>query len=204
MARPRQISDHQILEAARACFLEHGPSVSTTVIADQLGVSQAALFKRFGTKDELLVAALRPGPEQLDALLAWIDAGPAPGPIRPQIIDLAQRLRDRFAEFLPRMAVLRTAGLQRPSGCGEHDPHRELPPVRLQRAVTAWLERAQGSGSLSPADAGAMAYAILGAVHLQSFLTFMAGADAQAASDESLDALVASLWRGLQPREETP
>ena len=176
MARPRQVSDAQIIEAARACFLEHGASVSTTVIAEQLGVSQAALFKRFGTKEELLVAALRPGPEQLEALLAWIDAGPAAGPIRPQLVDLVQRLRDRFAEFLPAMAVLRAAGLQRPETCGGEEPRRELPPVRLQRALTAWLTRAQATGTVTIADPGAMAYAFLGAVHLQSFLTFMTGA----------------------------
>ena len=44
MARPRQVSDEQILEAARSCFLEHGPAVSTTVIAKRLGISGQGSF----------------------------------------------------------------------------------------------------------------------------------------------------------------
>ncbi len=59
MARPRNLTDTQILYEARACFLEHGAAVSTTVIAERLGISHGVLFQRFGTKDQLLRAALR-------------------------------------------------------------------------------------------------------------------------------------------------
>jgi AcrR family transcriptional regulator len=204
MARPRQVSDAQILEAARAVFLEQGPGVSTTVIAERLGVSQAALFKRFGTKDELMIAALRPGPEELDALLAWTETGPGPGPIRPQLRELLQRLRDRFAEFLPGMAVLRAAGVTQPERCTDRDPARPLPPVRLQRALAAWLTRAHSAGALRCEAPGAVAYALLGAVHLQSFLAYMAHAEQNTVSDASLDALLDSLWAGLDPREVAP
>ena len=60
MGRPRTVSDDVILEAARAVFLEQGPGASTQSIADRLSVSQAALFKRFGTKRDLMIAALMP------------------------------------------------------------------------------------------------------------------------------------------------
>ncbi|HIK90782.1 MAG TPA: TetR/AcrR family transcriptional regulator, partial [Planctomycetes bacterium] len=60
MARPRTISDDQILQTARECFLQHGPSVATDVIADQLGVSPQALFKRFHSKQDLMLAAIAP------------------------------------------------------------------------------------------------------------------------------------------------
>ena len=58
MVRPRLFSDAEILQVARRCFLEHGPAVSTTVIASEVGLSQAALFKRFGTKQNLMLLAL--------------------------------------------------------------------------------------------------------------------------------------------------
>ena len=103
MARPRQVSDVQILEAARACFLEHGASVSTTVIAKRLGVSQAALFKRFGTKEDLLVAALRPGPEMVRELLDWLAEGPDERPIPEQLLDLGVRVRSFFGRLLCRI-----------------------------------------------------------------------------------------------------
>ena len=56
--RPRKISDEDILDVARECLLEQGVNVSTQVIAKRLGVSQATLFKRFGTKVKLLQMAL--------------------------------------------------------------------------------------------------------------------------------------------------
>ena len=66
--RPRQFTDEDILTATQACILELGPSVSTTVIAGRVGMSQAALFKRFGTKEKLFlelqeILARQPGSE---------------------------------------------------------------------------------------------------------------------------------------------
>ena len=58
MARPQQIADDQLLQVAREVFLEHGPNVSTTLIAERAGVSQATLFKRFGNKSCLMFGAL--------------------------------------------------------------------------------------------------------------------------------------------------
>ena len=60
MVRPRQFTDEQILASARKSLLEHGPGVSTAKIAKAVGMSQAALFKRFGSKEDLLIAALMP------------------------------------------------------------------------------------------------------------------------------------------------
>jgi AcrR family transcriptional regulator len=40
--------------------MEHGYGVTGQVIADKVGLSQPALFKRFGTKQELFMQALSP------------------------------------------------------------------------------------------------------------------------------------------------
>ena len=56
--RPKKITDIDILSCTRNCILRFGVSVSTQTIADELGVSQATLFKRFGTKDALIQKAL--------------------------------------------------------------------------------------------------------------------------------------------------
>ena len=58
--RPRSFTDDELLDTARRVFLEHGAGASTEQIAQQLGVSQAALFKRIGTKQELMVRSLMP------------------------------------------------------------------------------------------------------------------------------------------------
>lgn len=199
MARPRQVSDAQIIEAARDCFLEHGASVSTTVIAERLGVSQAALFKRFGTKDDLMVAALRPDPSTLDTLIAKLEAGPNARPVPQQLREVALTIRDRFAEILPRMAVLKSAGLTPAPRC--EGTQKPIPPQRVHTALVGWLEQANGTGMARIPHPAAAAFSLLGAIHMQCFMTYMVDSDRELASDAALEALVDSLWKGLAPEE---
>ncbi len=201
MARPRQVSDAQILEAARTCFLEQGPSVSTTVIAKRLGVSQAALFKRFGTKDELMVAALRPDPSILDELLGQLEDGPDARPLPDQLREIALTIRDRFAVILPGMAVLKSAGLAPPPRCD--GDQRPIPPQRVHTALVGWLQRADEQGMATVPTPSAAAFALLGAIHMQCFMAYMVGTEQDLVSDEALEALVTSLWAGLAEREVT-
>ncbi len=90
MVRPRQVTDEQVLEIAREVFLEHGPKAPVSIIAGRLGVSDAALFKRFGTKQNLVLAALLP-PEEPD-FLQVLEGGPGPGDIEEQLVVVARRL----------------------------------------------------------------------------------------------------------------
>jgi len=55
MARPRLITDEQILTTMRSCVLELGSHVSLDLVADKLGVTAPALLKRFGNRQELLL-----------------------------------------------------------------------------------------------------------------------------------------------------
>jgi AcrR family transcriptional regulator len=48
----------RILVAARACFAEHGLDVGVEAIARRAGVGKATFFRRFPTKDALILAVL--------------------------------------------------------------------------------------------------------------------------------------------------
>src|ERR671927_1546002 len=98
MARPRQLSDEALLATARRCFLEHGPGVSTQVIARELGVSQPALFKRFATKDALLHAALAPARADWPRL---VEEPPGEGDVREQLVAIALELSSFFERLVP-------------------------------------------------------------------------------------------------------
>ena len=198
MARPRQYSDEQILEAARDCFLEHGAAVSTTVIARRIGLSQAALFKRFGTKEELMMAALRPGPEMVRELVHWLELGPDERPIPDQLLDLGQQVRRFFGRLLPRVALLRSAG----HGPPECSKGRPLPPQVVHAALAAWLAQAADQGRIQAGNERAAAYALLGALNLQAFLNYNSGAEHADPDGLELRALIQVLWRGLAPEGE--
>ncbi|NOY26221.1 MAG: helix-turn-helix transcriptional regulator [Oligoflexia bacterium] len=124
MVRPRKFTDQDILHAARAVFLEHGPAASTTLIADAVGMSQAALFKRFGTKDRLLLLSLVPSGSI--AFIERLQAGPDDRPIPDQLVAVALEASRFFDTMMPCLMTLRAAGLNpgilSPPRCGPVAP----------------------------------------------------------------------------------
>jgi AcrR family transcriptional regulator len=58
----------RVLEAAAEAFAAHGPDVSVDEIARRAGVGHATVFRRFPTKDALIVAVLRDRLEEVAAL----------------------------------------------------------------------------------------------------------------------------------------
>lgn len=58
---PRGFARDRVLDAARALFAQHGV-IGTTLqmIADRLGVNKSAVYYRFRSKDDIVVAVFRP------------------------------------------------------------------------------------------------------------------------------------------------
>jgi AcrR family transcriptional regulator len=197
MPRPRQVSDQQILASARAAFLRDGPGVSTTVIADDLGVSQAALFKRFGTKEQLLRRSMAPESPDWAAVLG---DGPDERPIPAQLQVLGRTVSEFYERLVPCMATLRSAGVS---------PHELFadeevpPPVRGVRAVAAWLAVAGEQGRVRDLDVDSFAMAFLGALQSRAFLRHVSGRPGPGAdAGKYVDQLVDLLWRGIAPENE--
>jgi len=71
----------RVLDAAREVFAEQGIDAPVTEIADRAGVGVGTIFRRFPTKDDLLVAVVEQRAEQLieaaDLALASSDPGAA-------------------------------------------------------------------------------------------------------------------------------
>ena len=60
----------QILETAQRLFAEHGyDATSLQMIADEMGLTKAAVYYHFPAKSEILQAAMRPGIEWVSLLL---------------------------------------------------------------------------------------------------------------------------------------
>src|SRR5215813_13882337 len=69
MGRKKTISDVEVLEIARHIFRQHGHTATTRQIAEAAGISEAILYQRFGSKDELFFAAMHPRGPDLEELL---------------------------------------------------------------------------------------------------------------------------------------
>ena len=64
----RQARREQILDAARACLLEHGPEkVSMEMIIARSGLSTGAVYRYFKGKEEIMAAAVAASSEEIGA-----------------------------------------------------------------------------------------------------------------------------------------
>src|SRR5713226_6083476 len=108
MGRYKTISDHEVLGVARDLFRKRGHSVTTRQIAEAAGISEAVLYQRFGSKDDLFFAAMHPSGPDIDQLL---------GPLHPPedahayLRAVAVRLGKYCAEVIP----LALRGMAHPS-----------------------------------------------------------------------------------------
>ncbi len=197
MVRPRQFSDDEILDVARQCFIEHGPSVSTNLIADAAGVSQATLFKRFGTKHELMIKALTLN-GKVEALQLMAQ-GPGPGELRAQLLHLAMTMTTMFDRMIPCLMTMWASGQCVADLFPEPE---EAPPVLARRALTAFFAKAQEQGRMAPGDAESRAMAFIGAVKELAFQQHMFRR-AQPRKDPAAyaEAVVDTFWRGCAPLE---
>ena len=108
--------DEEILRVVRQCIAEQGGRVSTQYIADQIGVSQATLFKRFGSKSNLLQTAilLPPTAQKATEMMARLKAGPNDESVRVQLERLCLEMLRFFEDVLPSFASLHVLSLVSP------------------------------------------------------------------------------------------
>ena len=198
LGRPRQWADEDILRVARECFLEQGPSVSTVVIAERLGMSHGALFKRFATKEELLIQALLP--VQQHGWMERLSDGPDERSICDQLVEIATKLSEFFELLTPAIATLRSAGISM-EDMGRR--HNVPPPVVGHQAMSNWFRQAQQQGRLGSVDADALTMVFFGGLRARSFLRHITNNTYPASNGKNHAAvLVETLWAGMAPENE--
>ncbi|MFZ5441294.1 MAG: TetR/AcrR family transcriptional regulator [Myxococcota bacterium] len=194
MGRPREVTDEQIVEAARRCFLERGASVSAADIARELGVSHTTLFNRFGSKEGLMLAALGP-PKELDWAAA-LEGGPDARPIREQLVEHTKAMSHYFRELQSGFGVLQAAGVD--PARAYKDRKGESAPEQAYRALVAWLVRAQKQGRLAKCDADTLASTIVSAMHGWAFTLRVCGrSSSPGANDRNVERFIELLWNGI-------
>jgi AcrR family transcriptional regulator len=189
MGRPRSITDGEIREAARAVFVEHGPGAPVSLVAKRLGVSHAALFGRAGSKERLMMEALRPDRPRA---LAWLAEPPPREGVAERLVEILRDLMSFFHRVVPNLVVLKAAGrsIEELPRFGGDAP----PPVGMRAALAAWLERAVDAGSVGRLSPAPVAEGLLGAMEARCFNAYLGG-EAFAPGDD--EAFVRTLVRGL-------
>ena len=196
--RPKTISDSDLLKIACQCFIENGPSVSTTLIAQAAGVSQATLFKRFKNKEQLMAMALT---HEAPVLLQKIESPATDRAIRDQLHEMCSFMVAIFRVVVPRFMCLAASGSNTPSQIfgGEHGP-----PALTRKKLTEWLKQAQAQGQLGAFDPDSFAVGLIGMMQTRTFREVALGDLTLNRSDEEyVTAIIDLLWSGIAPKENS-
>jgi AcrR family transcriptional regulator len=202
MARPPKITNDAILAAARHFFLEDGVGASTLAIAEKAGISEASIFKRFGTKQALFLAAMG-----ISETPPWVKDLPRrqPSPaIKSELTELSHEMMAFYQVVLPRVMMMMVQNKQ------PFPPPLPPPPLRDTKLLAGFIERAITQGyiqSSQPNQAKTIAHMIVGAIFNYVVMTTIANKipiplPFQSSSVDPktfVEQLIETLWTGISP-----
>lgn len=192
MPRRRTVSDEDLLSATRAVFLRDGIGASTRTIAQEAGISEAVIFQRFGTKNDLFFAAMIPPAAELDTLFD-IEAGK--GSVVGNVERVGLRLLDYFTEVMPVFITLvghpsfdMTTFLKR----------HTLPAMQVGQRLADYLSAEARHGRVSKGNPHAAATLLIAHLHTLALTASIGGHEA-ADARQAVNEAVGVLWAGLRP-----
>jgi AcrR family transcriptional regulator len=196
MGRPKLIADEKLLEIARRIFREQGHTASTQQVAKAAGISEAALFKRFKTKDALFFAALGPGAVTLQPFL---ELDPAQHTPRTYLREFGALYRAHTRATLPNILAIvahpeRGYGAHMLDEVHRHNRAGEISHILVQR-LRAWQE----AGEISAVPVVPFAHLFMQAVHTKAFIDVLVGRDPSPAQPADMQEFVDVFWQGLRP-----
>jgi AcrR family transcriptional regulator len=168
MSRPRTLSDAELHRVAREAFCELGPSAPVSAVARRLGVTQAALFHRSGSKEALMLKALSPGAPE--ALAAFAQPPRKDRSLHDQLAPTLQSLLGFLRDAIPGLMVLRGAGVSFAKAMPGPPP-----PVAMRAALASFLSVADARGLTTLEDPAATADAMLGALEARVMNAYLGG-----------------------------
>jgi AcrR family transcriptional regulator len=154
MARPRSVSDEEIVAAAVRAIGKHGPAhVTLAHVGAEAGVSAAALVQRFGSKAALLRAVSADGSRHAAAAFDRAESA-HDSPLRT-----LQRALDSFAEGVSsRTELANHLGMLQMDLADEELRRQAAQQAKLVRSrIAGLLDAAVAAGELRSCDTTALA-----------------------------------------------
>lgn len=203
MARPPKITNDEILAAARQVFLAQGMGASTLEIAELAGISEASIFKRFGTKQALFLAAI--GISKTPAWVKRLEADIPKSAFKAEVIQICQEILVFYEDVMPRVLIQMVPATL--FGSRQFVP----PPVRDVQLLVGFFDRAISKGYLRPCDPKSLAQILVGAIHNYGMTSTLSAkfpavvellkTNPPDRPDEFIRNLVETLWMGIAPIE---
>src|SRR5262249_18209259 len=194
MGRQKTITDDEVLRIARNIFREMGHTATTREIGQAAGISEAVLYQRFGSKDQLFFAAMHPRGPDLEELL---------GPVEPAEDALAYlhavvvRLGKHFAEVIPIALHVMTHPSFDPASLARAHPDG---PAVLVKGLADRLAALARRGELTRSSTTVAARLLVSVAHDWA-LGRIHGASSR--SVRELNDMVDVIWEGLRMRDDS-
>ena len=195
MTRSKTVSDEEILRAARSLFLEAGIKASTKEIAKTAGISEAVIFQRFKTKEELFFAAMVPPSAQLDKIF---NVQPGDNQIPENLELISLQIVEYFREVMPVFLTL----IGHPAFNMQTFLQRHtMPRVQIGNRLTAYLVAEAEIGRIRRGQVEIAVAVLLSYLHHLA-MSETINAHPRSGQGTVADAIKA-LWQGLDPLAKT-
>ena len=185
MGRPKTIEDSALLEVARKIFRERGHTATTRAVAQAAGISEAIIYQRFKTKDELFYAALAPSKVSLSSLLDIDMSAHTP---KSYLAVFCARTKDHFRAAMPSILSLAahpTYGKEMMGEVHRHNRIGEIFPLLVLR-LKGWQE----AGVIRAVNFRAFGSLVMHALHSMAMVEVISGETQTPTKPEELHELV--------------
>ena len=193
MGRTKTIDDDEILRHARAVFRKEGPAASTRDVARAAGISQAVLYQRFGSKEQMFLQAITPKPPDVDSLLGKYP----PLDVRTDLAAIGERIAAYLRTLMP--TFLHVVAQPELGHARLLELHRGLAFHPLVEALVTRFERLRADRLIADGDPLMCARAFLAVVHSAVFFEFMTHGAAAGRRTPAVEGLLGVLWEGMAP-----
>lgn len=193
MGRHKTISDEEVLRIARAAFLKHGHTATTREIAEAAGISEAVLYQRFASKDQLFFAAMHPTGPDVERLLGPEDP---PDDARAYLADVVVRVGKHLAEVIPVALRILTHPSLGPAALARVQPPG---PAALREGLAQRIASLARRNRIATSSEATTARLLLSIAHDWALTSALAHGPSPRGVRE-LKELVDVVWKGLRPR----
>lgn len=192
MPRNKTITDEEILTMARSLFLKEGAKASTRTLAKMVGISEAVIFQRFSTKEDLFFTAMVPPAAQLEAIFS---IHPGDREIVPNLVSVSLQIVVYFREVMPIFLSL----VSHPSFDMQVFLQRHtMPRIQIVNRLVEYLNAEAQLGRIQRENVEATAAMLLSHLHNLA-LSENIGDRQPIDTNQAISDAIEALWKGLAP-----
>lgn len=195
MPRSKTITDEEILAAARSLFLQEGAKASTRKLAKTIGISEAVIFQRFNTKEDLFFTAMVPPEAKLESIFR---IQPGEKQVIVNLKSISLQIVSYFREIMPIfLSLVGHPAFDMQTFLQQH----KLPGMLIGDRLTEYLRAEAELERIQPVQVATAAEILLSYLHNLA-LSEVIGSHHFMDIEDVISEAIETLWQGLDPLEK--